>query len=168
MYSTWHNIFSKRHKLPLGPPIFTTWLTLHFQPDDQLLSWYDIPGEYTHQIPLLNQKLIYSDVIMRTIAFQITSITIVYSTVYLGVYKRKYQSSASLAFVGGIHMWPVNSPHKGPTARTMFPFDEVTMCLPIKDCRRQSAGNLSMLLKCWWAQQKIFKNTVAFCWRLLC
>ena len=40
---------------------------------------------------------------------------------------RKYQSSASLAFVRGIHRWPVNSPHKWPVTRKMFPFDDVIM-----------------------------------------
>ena len=37
---------------------------------------------------------------MGTVAFQITSLTIVYSTVYSGADQRKHQSSASLAFVG--------------------------------------------------------------------
>ena len=41
----------------------------------------------------------YSDVIMGTMASQITSLTIVYSTVYSGADQRKRQSSASLAFV---------------------------------------------------------------------
>ena len=41
--------------------------------------------------------------------------------------QRKYQSSASLAFVRGIHWWPVNSPHKRPVTRKMFPFDDVIM-----------------------------------------
>ena len=41
---------------------------------------------------------------MGTMAFQITSLTIVYSTVYSGTYQRKHQSSASLAFVWGIHV----------------------------------------------------------------
>ena len=27
----------------------------------------------------------------------------------------------------GIHRWPVNSPHKGPVTRKMFPFDDVIM-----------------------------------------
>ena len=54
----------------------------------------------------------YNDVIMGTMAPQITSLTIVYSTVYSGADQRKHQSSASLAFVRGIHRWPVNSPHK--------------------------------------------------------
>ena len=33
----------------------------------------------------------------------------------------------SLAFVRGIHRWPVNSPGKGPVTRKMFPFDYVVM-----------------------------------------
>ena len=66
----------------------------------------------------------YYDVIMGTIASQITT---VYSTVYLDADQRKYQSSASLAFVRGIHRRPVNSPHKWPLTRKMFPFDDVIM-----------------------------------------
>ena len=75
------------------------------------------------------EMLHYSDVIMSAIAPQITSVTIVYSTVYSGVDERKHQSSASLAFVWGIHRRPVNSPHKGPSTRKMFPFDDVPWCL---------------------------------------
>ena len=66
---------------------------------------------------------------MGAMAFQITSLTIVYSTVYSGADQRKYQSSASLAFVRGIHRWPVNSPHKWPVARNMLPFDDAIMKL---------------------------------------
>ena len=40
---------------------------------------------------------------------------------------QKHQSSASLAFVRGIHWGPVNSRHKGPVTRKMFPFDDVIM-----------------------------------------
>ena len=69
----------------------------------------------------------YGDVIMGTIASQITSLTIVYSTVYSGADQRKHQSSASLAFERGIHRGPVNSPHKWPVTRKMFPFDDVIM-----------------------------------------
>ena len=58
---------------------------------------------------------------------QITNLTIVYSTIYSGADQRKHQSSASLAFVRGIHRRPVNSPHKGPVTRKMFPFDDVIM-----------------------------------------
>ena len=69
----------------------------------------------------------YSDVIMGAIAYHITSLTIVHWPVYPGADQRKHQSSASLAFVRGIHRWPVNSPHKGPVTRIMFPFDDVIM-----------------------------------------
>ena len=44
-----------------------------------------------------------------------------------GADQRKHQSSASLAFVRGIHRWPVNSQHKGPVTRKMFPYDDVIM-----------------------------------------
>ena len=64
---------------------------------------------------------------MVTMASQITSLTIVYSTVYSGADQRKHQSSASLAFVRGIHRGSVNSPHKWPVTRKMFPFDDVIM-----------------------------------------
>ena len=62
---------------------------------------------------------------MSLMASQITSLTIVYSTVYSDADQRKHQSSASLAFVRGIHRGPVNSPHRWPVTRKMFPFDGV-------------------------------------------
>ena len=67
----------------------------------------------------------YNDVIMRAMSSQITSLTIVYSTVYSGPDQRKHQSSASLAFAWGTHRCPVKSPHKWPVTRKMFPFDDV-------------------------------------------
>ena len=67
----------------------------------------------------------YNDVIMDTIASQITSLKIVYSTVYSDADKKTHQSSASLVFVRGIHWRPVNSPHKWPVTRKMFPFDDI-------------------------------------------
>ena len=66
----------------------------------------------------------YSDVIMSTTASQIT-VSNAYPTVCSGADQRKHQSSALLAFVRGIHRSPVNSPHKGPVTRKMFPFDDV-------------------------------------------
>ena len=82
-------------------------------------------GEY-HSINRLVHAIIqvfhisslhYNDAIMGTMASQITSLTIVYSTVYSDADQRKHQSSASLAFVRGIHRGPVNSPHKWPVTR---------------------------------------------------
>ena len=83
----------------------------------------------------------YTDVIMGTIASQITSLTIVYSTVYSDADQRKYQSSASLAFVRGVHRRPVNSPHNWPVTRKMFPFDDVIMW----DTRCNAAAPVSNL-----------------------
>ena len=67
----------------------------------------------------------YDDVIMDAMASQITSLTIVYSTVYSDTDQWKHQSSAPLAFVLGIHRGPVNSPQKWPVTRKMSPFDDV-------------------------------------------
>ena len=64
----------------------------------------------------------YSDVIMSAIAFQITGVWIVFSTVRSGADQRKHQSFTSLAFVRGIHRW-----HKGSVTREMIPFDDVIM-----------------------------------------
>ena len=69
---------------------------------------------------------------MGAMTSPINSVSIAYSTVCSGPDHRKHQSSASLAFVRGIHRRPVNSPHKWPVTRKMFPLDDVIMlcCLP--------------------------------------
>ena len=87
------------------------------------LAWRKISSRKPEQ----QEKSVYDDVIMDAIASQITSLASVYSDVKLGAHQRKHQSSASLAFVRGIHRWPVNSPHKWPVTRKMFPFDDVIM-----------------------------------------
>ena len=69
----------------------------------------------------------YNDVLMSTMTSQITSHTIVHSNFYSGADQRKHQNSASLAFVKGIHRWPMNSPHKGQVTRKLFPFHDVIM-----------------------------------------
>ena len=68
-------------------------------------------------------------------ASQITGASIVCSAICSGTNQRKHQSFASLAFVRGIRRWPVDSPHKEPVTRKMFPFDNVTMSL--FDVKRQ-------------------------------
>ena len=61
----------------------------------------------------------YGDVTMGVIAYQSTSLTIVYSSVYSDADQRKrHQSSAAL-----------NSPHKWRVTRKMFPFDDVIMII---------------------------------------
>ena len=50
-------------------------------------------------------------------------------TVCSGTDQRKSQSSVSLAFVRGIHRWPVDSPHKGPVTQKMCPLDDITIVM---------------------------------------
>ena len=76
--------------------------------------------------------------------------TIVYSTVYSGADQRKHQSSASLVFVWGIHRWPVNSPHKRPVTRKMFPFDDVIMLGGIQSMSRNDAHWSGFVKCCYW------------------
>ena len=54
-------------------------------------------------------------------------VSVICSIVCSGADHRKHQSSASLAFVRGMHRWPVDSPKKGPVTRNKFPFDDVIM-----------------------------------------
>ena len=64
---------------------------------------------------------------MTTMASQITNLKVVLLNVYSDADQRKRQSSAPLAFARGIHRGPVNSPHKGPVTRKMFPFHDFIM-----------------------------------------
>ena len=103
----------------------------------------------------------YSDVIMGAIAFSITSPTIVYSTVYSDADQRKHQSSASLAFVRGIHRWPLKSPHKWPVTLKMFPFDDVIMEYSISACCIAFRKNQSYVYGMW---KYIVHGTDIFLW----
>ena len=69
----------------------------------------------------------YSDVAMSPFASQITSVSIVYSTVCSGADQRQHQSPASLTVVRGIHWWLVIYPNKRPLTRKMYPLDDVIM-----------------------------------------
>ena len=76
-----------------------------------------------------------NDVIMGTIASQITSLTTVYSTVYSDEDQRKLQISAPPAFVRRLHRGAVNSTYKWPATWKILPFDDVIMaqgCFVIK------------------------------------
>ena len=65
---------------------------------------------------------------MNVTASQITGVSIAYSTFVRAQIKENTKvGSAPLAFVRGIHRWPMISPHKGPVTRKMVPFDDVVM-----------------------------------------
>ena len=78
-------------------------------PNPNFVQWYStcqLNDPHNFILPWRDLKH-YNDVIMSTIASQITSLTIVYSTVYSDADQRKHQSSASLAICAG------NSPGTG-------------------------------------------------------
>ena len=62
----------------------------------------------------------YSDVIMGSMAYQITGVSIVCSAVCSSADQRKHQSSASLGLMRGNHRWLVDSPHDGQWHRKCF------------------------------------------------
>ena len=110
-----------------------TWRRLNikipsYQYKDSHLYWCSAQVTNRHDIECVVHKH-YNDVIMSAMASQLTSLTIVYSSVYSGADQRKHQSSASLAFVRGIRRWPVNSLHQRQVTREMFSFDDVIMCV---------------------------------------
>ena len=102
-----------------------------------IIQFPGIPGK-----DIIAWGIHHNDVIMSAMVSQITSLTIVYSAIYSGADLRKHQSSVSLTFVRGIHRWPINSPHKGPVLRKMFPFHDVIM-----RCGYYRVKNLVNLIK---------------------
>ena len=106
---------------------------------------------WLHSTPLIRH---YCDLIMGAVASQITSRTIVKPTVHSGTDQRKHQSSASLAFVRGIHRWPMNSSHK--VTRKMFPFDDVIMVPQIRGLAATECTE--RLGECRWME--LHKNSV--------
>ena len=110
---------------------------------------------------------------MSTVATQITSLTIVYSTVWSDADQRKHRSSALLAFVRGIHRLLVNSPHKWPVTRIMFSLDDVIMISINKCSWKYDVHNYSYtshrptgLVSTWWRHQmEPFSALLAICAR---
>ena len=94
----------------------------NFQDGSEIIQGTSVPMGMDHHLDLH-----YNYAIMSAMAFQIIEVLIVYSAVCSGADQRKYQNSASLAFVRGIYRWPVDSSHKGPVTRKMYPFDAVIM-----------------------------------------
>ena len=113
-----------------------------------------------------------NDIIMSAMASQITSVSIACSAICSGADQRKRQSSASLAFVRGIHRWPVDPPRKGPVTRKLFLFDDVIMNGKWMDLRPRSfiiwdntsSINLDPIR---WTIDMMILITMSMPWRLL-
>ena len=127
-HAYWHiiNVIPRiSHTMSLFLPWYDPWMS--YRP---LLIYVVWTSNATKRYSVLLMSPIsnhYNDVIIGAIVSQITSLAIVFSTVYLGTDQGKYQSSAALAFVWGNHRRPVNSPHKWPVMQKMFPYDDVIM-----------------------------------------
>ena len=87
----------------------------------------------------------YSAVIMSATTSQITGVSNFCSTVCYGADQIKHQSSVSLAFVRGIHRPPVDSTHKEPVRRKMFPFDDAIMTHTLCVCFVVCAGSVTVI-----------------------
>ena len=117
--------------------------------DDQLRTSHSTKQKQNREdilkicrIAIIAKRYHYDDAMMSAMASQITSLTIVYSTVNSDADQRKHQSSSSLAFVRGIQRWPVNSPQKWTLSRKRFPFDDVIIII----LRRVAATDWSWLV----------------------
>ena len=64
---------------------------------------------------------------MSSMTSQINGVSSVWLTICSGADHRNHKSSVSLEFLKGIHRWLMDSPHKGPVMRRIFPFDDVIM-----------------------------------------
>ena len=115
-------------------------------------TWY---GELT--CCLLEDMVVhYSDVIMSAMASRITGVSLVCSTVCSDADQRKPQSSTPLAFVRGMPQWPVDSPHKGPVMRKMFPIDDVIVNFASIISERMLSTKF--MSNTWWMSQISFHD----------
>ena len=92
---------------------YSYWIrTLKYLSTRSIIPYFDL-------VRLVWLSHFHSDVIMNAMVSQITGVSIVCLAVCSGADQRKHQSSASFAFVRGIHRWPVDFHHKGPVTRKM-------------------------------------------------
>ena len=104
---------------------------------------------------------------MTTMASQITSLTVVYSTVYSDADHRKHQSSASLAFVRGIHRDRWIPRTKGQLRGKCFHLMTSSWDGPLASIRKESLKKKQLStcafmkwrndLKCRWHIKYVFK-----------
>ena len=97
--------------------------------DDVIMNWFGLLSK--SNIPCCVKHHIYSNHINEILEMACS-----------GADQRKHQSSASLAFVRGMHRWPVHSPHKGPVTGKRFPFDDVIV-------PRSNFGMMSLYRSYW-------------------
>ena len=118
----------KEHIFHLFPPHLKTnsWMIWHHHPHPHLDKPKDTTAtRITGSLSATTLQWHHNE--RDGVSNKIICVLIVYSTVWSGPDQRKHQSSASLAFVRGIHRWPVNSLNEGPVTRNIFPFHDVIL-----------------------------------------
>ena len=114
----------------------------------QFIQWFKSPDFYSELLDTFDitlrsfhhtnctSSMHYNDVIMSAMASQITSLTLVHSTVYSRCRLNKTLKLRVTGLCGGSHQSPMNCLHKGPVTRKMFPFHDVNMGLLNATIRR--------------------------------
>ena len=102
-------------KLPYSWMSILKFIQIRFRFNNNIHCLYFLRLQYVFILlyTTVEHTVHYNDVMMGAMVSQITGLTFVHSTAYLGADQRKHRSCSSLAFVRGIHRWPVNFPHKG-------------------------------------------------------
>ena len=84
---------------------------------------------YLHKkYSMLHTSLHYNDVIMSAMASQITSLAIVYPTIYTGADKKKTSKLRVTGLSAGNSPVTGKFPAQWPATLKIFPFDDVIMC----------------------------------------
>ena len=89
----------------------------------------------------------YNDIIMSAVRLKSPASRLFTQPFIQCANQRKHQSSASLAFVQGIHRWPVNSPHKSQWRGKYFHLMTSSWkvnCAPIHTCMKSREDGITI------------------------
>ena len=103
---------------PFDFPEYSPSICDHAYNQQYVFTWFIVLNRFAWICEHL-YNIIYSPSITYAMAFQITGVTNVCSTVCPSANEMRHQSFAALAFVSGIHRLMVDSPHKWPVTRKM-------------------------------------------------
>ena len=100
-----------------------------------------------------HKKNHYNDVIMGAMASQITSLTIVYSTVYSDADQENIKAPCHRPLCGEFTGDRLNSPHKWPVTRKKFPFDDVSWLFNVINYVCRTHDNLIIRIGIIWVMR---------------
>ena len=131
-----------------------------------LLRW--VTHRLIYLLRICYDELYYSDVIMGAMASQITSLTIVYSTVCSGADQRKTSKLRVTGLCEGNSSVTGEFPHKGPVTRKMFSFDDVIMESTLEQTTSiVTLGNITVVIvqraHIWWMDFRVRYWTILHC-----